>query len=139
MKRPSELPGRLQDTFGISTSVPASLSNDSSRLIAAFAHGVNPMEDTSVQLPWNFGPFLEDIPRHLGLNDSLDTAADALVAAYGQFRTTGRATNELGLRKYSRALHTLRNCLEEPQKACMTETLCAIMILMVFEVRPLIY
>ena len=93
------------------------------------------MEDTNVQLPWNFGPFLEDIPRHLGVNDSLDTAADALIAAYNQFRTTGRAANELGLKKYSKALLTLRDCLAEPQKACTTETLCAIMILMVFEVR----
>ena len=92
------------------------------------------MEDTSVQLPWNFGPFLEDIPRHLGLNEALDTAADALVTAYGQLRTTGQATNELGLRKYSRALRALRDCLAEPQKACMTETLCAVTILMVFEV-----
>ncbi|MCJ1398996.1 hypothetical protein MMC11_002198 [Xylographa trunciseda] len=125
--------GHSQGAFVTAILIPTNLSNALTRLTAMFAHGVDPSEDTSVQLPWNFGPFLEDVPRHLGVNESLDTAADALVTAYSQFRTTGQATNEVGLKKYSTALLALRDCLDVPQIACMTETLCAIMILIILE------
>lgn len=105
-------------------------------LISSFAHSLDSHgKDTRHNLAWNFGGFLYDVPRSLGSNETLDAAADALVAGYDHFRRSRNSTaNEMCLRKYSRALGTLRKSLSTVERACEPATLCAIMIIMVIEV-----
>ena len=104
------------------------------RLTAAYIQGIDPHADISFHLPWNFGPFLEDVPRHLGANDSLDAAADAVAAAYSSIRLQIRPSKDTySLRKYSKALRILAEALAIPETATATETLCAIKMLIVFE------
>jgi hypothetical protein len=105
-------------------------------LVAAFAHSIGSHDkDTRHNLAWNFGGFLYDVPQCLGSNESLDAAAEALIAGYGHFRRSRHMNaSELCLQKYSRALRSLRKCLSTAEKACEPATLCAIMIIMVVEV-----
>lgn len=111
------------------------ISNDFSRSVSTFVHGVDATVDIRMQLPWNFGPFLEDVPRHLGYNEALDAAAECLMSAYSHFRNTGRASEKAILKQYCYALQQLQHCLSVPEKAHATETLCATMLLMIFEVK----
>ena len=105
-------------------------------LIASFSHSIDANDqDTRHNLAWNFGGFLYDVPQCLGSNESLDTAADALVAGYIHFRKDRHSkADEVCLQKYSRALRSLRKCLSTEEKACEPATLCAIMIIMAVEV-----
>jgi hypothetical protein len=68
----SELPSQL-------TFIP---TNTLTCLIDSYLWSIDAhYSDTSNSLTWNFGAFLEDIPRYLGTNQTLDIAADALVRA----------------------------------------------------------
>ena len=97
--------------------------------------GIDPHEAIAIQLPWNFGPFVEDVPRYLGANESLDAAVDAVVAGYSCLRSRKRAAEDrYSLRKYSKALSALANALSKPETATASETLCATKMLMIFEV-----
>ena len=116
-------------------SVPQTVSNSLTRLSAALVAGISPGIDVRVQLIWNFGPFLEDIPRRLGANESLDAAVEVLLAAHMGFRTPQRQSTELCLSKYGRALKALQYCLANPEKAQSSETLCSTMLLLIYEVR----
>lgn len=111
------------------------LSNSLDRLVFAFVMDVDPNADSRYQLPWNFGPFLEEVPRRLGYNESLDAAAEALLTAYGTFRAPQKEQHELSMRQYSRALNALRRCLSTPETAHSSETLCSVMLLMIYEVQ----
>jgi hypothetical protein len=115
-------------------SVPRTVSNSLTRLSSALIAGISPEIDVRVQLIWNFGPFLEDIPCRLGANESLDAAVEVLLTAHMGFRTPQRQSTELCLGKYSRALKALRYCLADPEKAQSSETLCSTMLLLIYEV-----
>ena len=109
------------------------------RLTAAFVRGIDPDADISIHLPWNFGPYLEDVPRHLGVNHALDAATDAIIAGYTCLLSRNRvAEDQHSLRKYSKALKALAETLTEPQSATQSETLCAIQMLMMFEVSKVL-
>lgn len=110
-------------------------------LIASFTHSIDGKgTDTGHHLAWNFGDFLYDVPRCLGFNESLDAAADALVAGYDHFRRTSyTAASVICLRKYSQALKSLGKCLSTVEVACEPATLCAIMIIMMVEVGKASY
>ncbi|RDL40883.1 uncharacterized protein BP5553_00862 [Venustampulla echinocandica] len=115
------------------TAAPAyGLANSLTRLTSAFVSTVNPSTDLSIQLPWNFGYYLLDIPRRLGTNQALDAASEALVAAYRCF-LAGRGVAPNVLIKHSKALVALRQCLDDPVKAYSSETLCSIMVLMIVQ------
>jgi hypothetical protein len=116
-------------------SVPRAVSNSLTRLSSALVAGISPGIDVRVQLVWNFGPFLEDIPRRLGVNESLDAAVEVLLTAHMGFRMPRRQSTELCLGKYGRALKALRHCLSNPEKAQSSETLCSTMLLLIYEVR----
>lgn len=108
-------------------------TSELTRLTAAYVRGVDPHADISVHLPWNFGPFLEDVPQRLGANEALDAAADALLASYACLRSRQHiSTSRPTLQKYSKALHALAATLSKPA-ASSTETLCAVNMLMIFE------
>lgn len=105
------------------------------RLSSAFIGRVSPTIDIKYQLLWNFGPYLAEVPRRLGFNPALDAASDALVAAHTNLCSHGRFVPQYGLMlKYSRALSALRGALDDPGTAQTSETLCAIMILMIVQV-----
>ncbi|KAB8336682.1 hypothetical protein FH972_020993 [Carpinus fangiana] len=111
------------------------VANDFSRFVSLFAHGVDASIDIRMQLPWNFGNFLEDVPRHLGTNEALDASAECLISAYSLFCRKDNMLVKPILSKYGRALSKLQQCLADPDKSHSTETLCATMVLMIFEVR----
>ena len=114
---------------------PAScLSSPTTRLVSALVDKINPLLDMRYQLVWTFGGFLAEIPRHLGVNSALDTAADTLVAAYAGFCRGNFEPDTSVRRKYSRALCTLRTTLDDPVQAQSSETLCSAMLLMFCQV-----
>ena len=117
-------------------SVPANLSNGLTTLTSSYARTISdPSAETNFGLIWSFGPFLADVPQHLGRNEALDAAVEGLVLAYDNFRRTSMfAAGPVVLGKYSKALQSLRTCLMTTERACESETLAAIMVLMIFEV-----
>lgn len=72
---------------------------------------------------------MEEIPRRLGHNAALDFAVDALTNAYVGFCTHQKVSIET-LAKYSKALKTLVVYLDNPAQASSSETLCAVMVLL---------
>ena len=87
------------------------------------------------QLLWNFGYFLRHVPFRLGTNAALDAAADLLVAAHvGYCRGTGSAHSTL-LSRQSNAIVALQHQLDDATSARSPETLCAVMLLMIAQVR----
>ncbi|KAL5348176.1 hypothetical protein ACLOAV_006656 [Pseudogymnoascus australis] len=77
-----------------------------------------------------YGEFLQDIPARLGRNEALDSSVRALTAAHSSYCLYGRASPE-ALVKYSTALRVLRFYLDDPFKARSSETLCAVMLLLI--------
>ncbi|KAI9769602.1 MAG: hypothetical protein M1835_006672 [Candelina submexicana] len=115
--------------------IPRNPSNAMTTLVSAMVSKVDPTIDIRYQLVWNFGGYLVDVPRHLGVNPALDTASDALVSAHTSYCSSGPAHpgHELWA-KYSHALNALREALNDPSTAQSAETLCAIMLLMITQV-----
>ena len=124
----------LEDLLGM-LSPPKGPSNDLTRLTSAFVSNIDSSIDIKIQLPWNFGPFLEEVPKRLGSNMALDAASETLVAAYSRFCTGNIGPDNTVLLKYQRTLSALRHCLTDPVKAHSSESLCAIMILLMIQVR----
>jgi hypothetical protein len=110
------------------------LANGLTRLTSAFVSNLDPSTDISIQLTWNFGDFLCDVPPRLGTNEALDAASEALVSSYAYFLAGGVGVTPEVLLKHSKALSALRHCLDDPVKAYSSETLCSIMILMIVQV-----
>lgn len=82
----------------------------------------------------SFGGFLADVPRHLGVNEALDAATDAFVAPAYSFRSGRRGPEELALRRHAKAINVLRTCLDSQSAAHASETLCAIQLIMIYQV-----
>lgn len=110
----------------------ATLTNDLSSLANRFIKTINPSTDLRYNLWWTFGMYLEDIPRRLGTNEALDRSIEALTAAHAGFCGVNRqgATVE-ALTSYSQALKILRVYLDDRVHAQSSNTLCAVMILLI--------
>ncbi|PSK57914.1 hypothetical protein B9Z65_9116 [Elsinoe australis] len=110
--------------------------NTLDRIIGRFASNLDSDKNSNYQLPWNFGPFLEDVPRRLGRNAALDASADAVMTAYMAFRRRGTSdpdrNNQVCLNSYGRAVNALRACLSD-ERASSSETLCSTMMLLIVE------
>ena len=97
---------------------------------------LNASDDLAYHLGWTYGDFLEDIPRRIGTNEALDAAVASLVTAHSYFGSR-RSMNNITLpdaktlQKYSHALTALRIYLDNPARARETETLCAVMLLLI--------
>lgn len=74
--------------------------------------------------------FLEEVPPRLGTNEALDRAVDAVTSAHTDFCTRKHGSVQ-ALTKYSAALRTLRVYLDDPVHAQETNTLAAVMILLI--------
>ncbi|KAE8153702.1 hypothetical protein BDV25DRAFT_136641 [Aspergillus avenaceus] len=105
-------------------------TNAISMLQQAFVRAIHTSTDLNYNLAWAYGGFLRDIPSRLGTNHALDTAADAIISMHSAF-CVGRKMSVRALGKYSRALNALRAYLDDPTKACSTDTLCAVMLLLI--------
>lgn len=109
-------------------------SNHQTRQTSVLFERFSPSLDVRFQLTWNFGGFLLEIPRRLGVSRALDAASDALIAAHARFCMRNFDLDHDLLTKHSRALNALRHELSDSVKARSAETLCAILVIMITEV-----
>ena len=96
----------------------------------AFTQAINRSTDIRYNLRWSFGLFLEEVPPRLGANEALDRAVDAVTSAHADFCTRQHGSVQ-SLAKYAAALRTLRVYLDQPVHAQETNTLAAVMILLI--------
>lgn len=106
-------------------------------LMSAFAARISPDINIRYQLVLNFGCFLRDVVCRLGTNKALDTASEALVSAHKLFCAGYVDPDREQLVKQSQALSALRQAINDPDTVNCVETLCAVMILMIVEVRTI--
>lgn len=107
-------------------------SNNLNNLRGSLIEIIGPSTDVRYNLAWSFGDYLHNVPQRLGLNASLDAAASAVVSAHTD-HCAKRYVTEGSLLKYSHALKTLRASLDDPITARSSETLCAVMLLLVYQ------
>jgi len=105
--------------------------------VSAFIDKLNPTRGVKYNLAWSFGDYLCDIPGHLGRNEALDAAADALITACDRFPAGYADQPRRFLAKYVEAVRALRLCLDDEQTVTEPETLCAVMLLLICQVSPL--
>ena len=110
-------------------------TSDLTSLTLAFVKSVDPSLDIRFSLVFNLGGYLAEVPRHLGFNEALDASASALVKVYTWYCAGGIEHNRDILQSYSTALNALRQCLDHATKAQTPETLCAISLIMIVQVR----
>ncbi|KKK21013.1 hypothetical protein ARAM_005093 [Aspergillus rambellii] len=108
-------------------------SNAVTLLAQALVATIRPATDLRYNLMWAYGDYLTLVPAHLGFNEALDAAVDALVTTHATFSSRKEVT-VASLMKYSRALSALRGCLDNPRKAGTSETLCAVSLLLLVQV-----
>ncbi|KAJ5225863.1 hypothetical protein N7468_007088, partial [Penicillium chermesinum] len=122
---------RAANISSLSRSPPrACLSTEISSLITRFGQIIKPSTDPRYNVWWSFGPFLEDVPRRLGTNEALDRAIDVLTTSHNDV-CNGRVGTVGALAKYSHALRTLSVYVEDPRHAQDSNTLCAVMVLLI--------
>jgi hypothetical protein len=109
-------------------------SNELTFLTSVFVQTLKPSTDLRYNLVWNYGGFLAEVPQRLGTNEALDASVYAVCAAHSSFCVYKDISVE-ALTKYSHALRMLRVCLDDPVKASTPETLCAVMMLLICQVR----
>lgn len=122
------------NVIDVVTTVPHTPSSSLTLTTNEFVGTMTTSTSVRFNLVYWYGEFLQDIPARLGRNEALDSSVKALTAAHSSFCLQHRPTPE-ALVKYSAALRTLRFYLDDPVKACSTETLCAVMLLLICQVR----
>ena len=111
-------------------------SNELTSQTAALVQAIRPSTSERWNLVWSFGSFLEYLPQRLGRNEALDFSVSAISLAHSDF-CNYRKASPLALNKYSQALAKLRACLNVPEIACTSDTLCAVMLLLMTQVRSM--
>ncbi|KAF2835758.1 hypothetical protein M501DRAFT_941160 [Patellaria atrata CBS 101060] len=107
-------------------------SNEKTLLANALIEKLTPSEDLRYQLAWTFGDLLAHIPRRIGSNQALDASVAALIAAHSHFSTPlDCSATYKSLVTYSHALKALRACLDNPVTALESNTVCAVMLLLI--------
>lgn len=124
-------------TYIKTASAPLTLGpcNAQTALTAGLVHALDPEVDLKMNLILNFGGFLAYVPCRLGKNEVLDATVDAFVAAYAHFCTGSMQDDSVVLRKNGVALAALRRGLEDPSTAHSSETLCAVQMMMIYQVH----
>jgi hypothetical protein len=110
------------------TQVP---STDTSIMAAAFVAAFQ-VTDIRYAVAY-YGPFLRDIPRRLGNSTVLDSAVRALSTAYPFLHTGSYPPNALV--RYGQSLRALRECLNNPVEARTPNTLCAVYLITICQVK----
>ena len=80
-----------------------------------------------------YGNFMKEIPRRLGSNSALDAAVYALTVAFASIHKTQPSAE--AIHGYSRALNSLRLCLMDSTRRKSPDTLCAMYLIMMLQVR----
>lgn len=114
--------------IGGPTQVP---STDTSMIATAFVAAFQ-VTDIRYAMAY-YGPFLRDIPRRLGNSTVLDSAVKALSTAYPFLHTRSYPPNALFL--YGQSLRALRECLNDPAEARSPNTLCAVYLIIICQVK----
>jgi len=122
----------------LTPAIPTALTNSLTRLTSAFVCSVGLAVDVKYQLLLNFGGYLAQVPARLGVNEALDASAHALVESHAWYCTGSSHLPPKLIHNYSAALNALIQCLDHPTKARAAETLCAIAIIMIVQVRRLV-
>lgn len=91
--------------------------------------------DLRYNLTWAYGSFIQEVPRRLGSNAALDAAATSLALSHVRYSLGRRDVTPTEITAYVDALSVLRKCLDNPVIARDTNTLCAIMLLLMVQVR----
>ncbi len=110
------------------------LSNSETSLRTALAHSLDPTIPIEMNLLYNFGGFLAEIPCRIGVNTALDRASETLVATLSRYRKGGPKPSPEVLRLHGSSLAALRSCLGDDKTANSGETLCAVQIIMIYQV-----
>lgn len=119
---------------GSPSSIASLVSNRDTARSGAFVSLLD-INDPSYDLAC-YGPWFKDLPRRLGTNAALDAAVEAMVGFYPHLRRHDQSSLSRGsVVRYVNALQALRTCLNDPQSANKPETLCAIYVLMICQVR----
>lgn len=105
-------------------------SNESTILAGALVSALD-VKDLRYDLT-TYGVFVLDLPRRLGTNKALDAAAEALAVSHPSLYT-GKQRPEM-LATYLNALKELRISLSNPNKLQITDTLCAIYLIIICQV-----
>jgi hypothetical protein len=106
---------------------PSRTMQDASNLVSA-------LQVTDVRFELGiYGPFFAEIPRRLGRSEALDASVRALTTAYPSVHSR-RFTSDM-YRSYGEALRHLRRALGDPATATSVETLCAVYLVMICQVR----
>lgn len=84
--------------------------------------------------PTGFESFLSFVPARLGHNAALDDAVECLVTLYSTLFLPDHHTKNRHRSKYVQALASLRGCLADSSIALSSETLCATLLLSIYEV-----
>jgi hypothetical protein len=126
--------GMRQSTVPVSTvrALSRSPSNETTTIASAFIF-ILEVKDLRYDISC-YGPFLKDIPQRLGSNIALDTSVNVLVSGYSTLYTRQQSMEALS--RYVSALKALRICLNDPSQAWTANTLCAIYLLLIYQVKP---
>jgi hypothetical protein len=108
-------------------------SNETTKIASAF---IFILEVTDLRYDLScYGPFLKDIPKRLGSNTALDASVNVLTSAFSSLYTRQQSLETLS--RYVNALKALRICLNDPSQAWTANTLCAIYLLLICQVRTI--
>jgi hypothetical protein len=116
--------------------IPVTMGGDRGQIVFAYLNTVNYTQThRDLQV---FDPWFKDVPRHLGHKPVLDNA----MAAFS-LHMLGKSNDDKNLIHHSRTIYgqsliTLQRALNDPVEWKSSETLCATMILCLFEVGHLI-
>lgn len=82
-----------------------------------------------------YGAFLRDIPRRLGSSAALDASVKAVVTAYPYLHHQNFTPD--AYMEYCNSLRALRESLNDPVEARSSNTLCAVYLITICQVRHL--
>lgn len=80
-----------------------------------------------------YGSFMKDVPSRLGSNPALDASVRATLSIYSAVHARNQSVESLAL--YGKALEALRRVLMDPAGSRSANTLCAMYLMMVCQVR----
>jgi hypothetical protein len=106
-------------------------SNESTMIMNAFCSALG-IKDARYDLGV-YGAFMQDIPRRLGTNAALDASVRATTSVFRSVRC--RTQTVESLEDYGKALVVLGTTLNDPVEANTANTLCAMYLMMVCQVR----
>ena len=118
----------LRSTLKLSPRVP------SSQMIRDASGFASALQVTDVRFELGiYGPFLAEIPRRLGRSEALDASVRSLTTVYPSVHSH-QFTSDM-YKSYGEALRHLRAALGDSSTATSVDTLCAVYLVMICQVR----